>query len=187
MNVMMTGNRDKDLCRYIVKRFEAEGHNCRCFSRSNGYDFKDNPTEVIARVIKEVESADIFINLYTIYFFNASVLAHKLFNQWLEKGYSDRRIINVGSTTDRVQRGKRNLYHYEKRILREMSSGHSILSVWDQAPKVTHLSIGTLENRAEDNPGRKCLDMQKVADYIYWLTQQPKDIHINELSIDPVQ
>ncbi len=184
---MMTGNRDKDLCQFIVQRFESEGHSCQCFSRSNGYDFENNPTEVIARIIKEVESADVFINLYANYFFNASVLAHKLFNKWLEKGYSDRRIINIGSTTDRVQRGKRNLYHYEKRILREMSSGHSMLSVWDQAPKVTHLSIGTMENRAQVNPGRKCLNMETVADYVYWVTQQPKDIHINELSIDPVQ
>ncbi len=187
MKVMMTGNRRKDLCQSIVQRFEKEGHECVCFSRSNGFDFEKNPTDVISRLIKEVDKADIFINLYANYFFNASVLAHKLFNDWLEKGYSQKRIINVGSTTDRVQRGKRNLYHYEKRILREMSSGHSMLSVWDQAPKVTHLSVGTMQNRSAENPGRKCLSMSHVADYVYWLVSQPTEIHINELSIDPIQ
>jgi hypothetical protein len=187
MTVMLTGNRDKDLAHHIVQRFEQEGHSCHCFSRANGYDFEDNPTGVIARIVKQADQADVFINLYANYFFNSSVLAHKLFNRWLEKGWSHKRIINIGSTTDRVQRGKRNLYHYEKRILREMSSGHSMLSVWDQAPKVTHFSFGTMENRADSNPGRRCLSMPLVADYVYWLTQQPAEIHINELSIDPVQ
>lgn len=187
MKIMMTGNREKDLCRSIVAKFESEGHECFCMSRANGFDFSENPTGVIARVVDEADKADIFINLYANYFFHASVLAHKLFNDWLEKGYSDRRIIHIGSTTDRVQRGKRNLYHYEKRILREMSSGHAMIGVWEKGPKVTHLSIGTMENRAKDNPGRQCLSLDQVANYVYWLTQQPKEIHVNELSIDPIQ
>lgn len=184
---MMTGNREKDLCKAIVQRFEREGHECYCFSRANGFDFEKNPSDVISRLVKEADNADVFINLYANYFFNASVLAHKLFNDWQKKEYGQRRIINIGSTTDRVQRGKTNLYHYEKRILREMSSGHAMLSVWDQAPKVTHLSVGTMENRADNNPGRKCLAMDRVADYVYWIVSQPAEVHINELSIDPVQ
>ncbi len=96
-------------------------------------------------------------------------------------------ITNIGSTTDRVTGGKSNLYHYEKKALRQMSAGHSILSIWDQAPKVTHVSFGFMENRSDENPGRKCLSLKEVAGYIYWVAQQPAHININELSIDPVQ
>lgn len=187
MNVMMTGNPSKDLCEPIVKKFEAEGHSCQCFSRANGYDFEEDPHGVIRQIVKKAENADLFINLYANFFFNGSLLAHKLFNHWLEQGYSERQIINIGSTTDRVQRGKKNLYHYEKRILREMSSGHAMIGVWDQGPKVTHLSFGTLENRANKNPGRKCLSLKQAADYIYWVANQPDGVHINELSVDPIQ
>lgn len=183
----MTGNRDKDLCKFLVDTFESRGHECHCLSRANGYDFSDNPYGVISRVQKISEDYDLFINLYANYFFNASLLAHKIFNHWYDKGFSEKRIFNIGSTTDRVRKGKKNLYHYEKTILREMSSGHSLLSVWDKAPKVTHISVGTMENRSQDNPGRKCLSLKEVAKYIYWVTEQPKHIHINEISLDPVQ
>lgn len=187
MKIVMTGNRNKDLCAELVKLFESRGHECVCLSRETGFDFEENPYGTIGKVLEVADDCDIFINLYANFFFNASVLAHKLFNRWFDKGWSDRRIINIGSTTDRVQRGKTNIYHYEKRALREMSSGHSMLSVWDGAPKVTHISFGTMENRQKDNPDRKCLGFDQVAQYIYWITEQPVSIHINELSLDPVQ
>ncbi len=187
MKVLITGNPEKDLCSYLVPIFEENSYECHCVSRRNGYDFQENPYGTVKKIVKLADEFDIFINLYANYFFNASVLAHKLFCDWADKGYSDRRIVNIGSTTDRVKKGSRNLYHYEKRILREMSSGHSLQSVWSQAPKVHYCSFGTLDNRQEQNPGRATLSMQKVAEYIYWLINQPKDIHINEISIDPVQ
>ena len=52
---------------------------------------------------------------------------------------------------------------------------------------MTLLSVGTMDNRADNNPGRKTLDMDKVAGYVLWILQQPKEIHVNELSIDPMQ
>ncbi len=187
MKGLITGNRNKSLTKAVVKVFEENGHSCHCVSRSNGYDFESDPISVISDIVKLSLSFDVFINLYSNFFFNASVLSHKVFNRWYSNKYSNRRIINIGSTTDRVTKGKSNLYHYEKKILREMSTGHSLLSVWDQAPKVTCISFGTMENRSEKHPGRKCLNFKEVAGYIYWITQQPTHLHINELSIDPVQ
>ena len=187
MKVLITGNPNKDLCSEIVPLLESDGHECFCVSRATGHDFQDNPSHTIHEILKLSDSYDVFINLYANYFFNASILAQKLFNRWNEKGYGDRRIINVGSTTDRVKKGKSNLYHYEKLALRELSSGLSLIGVWDNGPKVTHLSFGTLENRSKDNPGRRCLDMKRAAGYVQWILQQPKEININELSIDPVQ
>ena len=69
-----------------------------------------------------------------------------------------------------------------------MSAGLAMAGVWAKdTPRVTLLSVGTMDNRAENNPGRKTLNMDKVANYILWILQQPKEIHINELSIDPMQ
>ena len=187
MKILITGNRKKDLSAQVVDVFENKGHSCHCVSRENGYDFSKNPYSVISKIVELSLDFDVFINLYANYFFNASILSHKIFNLWSDKDFSERRIINIGSTTDRVKGGKRNLYHYEKRVFREMSAGHSILSVWNQAPRVTHVSFGTMENRSENNPGRKCLGLREAAEYVYWVFQQPACLHINEISIDPVQ
>lgn len=186
MKILITGNRNKDLCATLVPLLEEAGHECTCVSRETGYDFEKGDG-VIHDVAKLADSHDVFINMYANYFFKASLLALKIQKRWHEKGLSDRRIINVGSTTDRVKKGKNNLYHYEKIALRELSSGLALIGVWEKGPKVTHISFGTLANRSADNPGRKCLDMKSASDYIMWLLQQPKHIHINEISIDPVQ
>lgn len=188
MKAVITGNRNKDLCAHIVPLLEARGYECLCLSRETGYDFSKDPYGIIKRVLELTKEADLFINLYANYFFNASVLAQKVFQQWSElENSSEKRMINIGSTTDRVQRGKTNLYHYEKRVLRELSSGLSLVGVWDHGPKVTHLSIGTLENRSNQNPGRKCLSMPSAAGYVAWILDQPSELHVNELSVDPVQ
>lgn len=188
MKAVITGNRDKDLCAHIVPLLEQRGYECLCLSRETGFDFSKDPYAVIKRILPLAKEADLFLNLYANYYFNASVLSQKVFQVWMDgENASDRRMINVGSTTDRVHKGKANLYHFEKRALRELSSSLSLLGVWDGGPKVTHISYGTLENRQQNNPDRKCLDMQRAASYVAWILDQPKDIHINEISIDPVQ
>jgi len=185
MKIAITGNRNKDLCKYIVNNLEAAGHNCLCLSRETGIDFNDDGN--VKRIIPLVEDADIFINLYANFFFRQTLIAHNLWHHWEEKNENNKRIINIGSTTDNVRRGKTNRYHYEKLALKEWSNGHSIVGVWDNKPKVTHLSIGTMQNRADNNPGRICLDMEQVASYVKWIIDQPTEININFLSVDPIQ
>lgn len=186
MRILITGNRNKDLCGELVPLLEAQGHSCTCVSRETGYNFEDGDG-VIHNIVKLADEHDMFINMYANYFFKSVLLAQRVQQSWHKKGYSDRRIINIGSTTDRVKKGKSNLYHYEKLALRELSSGLALMGVWEKAPKVSHISFGTLDNRAGDNPGRKCLDMKSAAQYILWIIAQPPHININEVSIDPIQ
>lgn len=185
MRIALTGNRNKDLCKHIVQRLEAQGHECICFSRETGVDFNDEGN--VKGIVKKVQDCDIFINLYANFFFRQTLIAHNVWIAWNEDGASHKRIINIGSTTDNVRRGKTNRYHYEKLALKEWSNGFSIAGVWDNKPKVTHLSIGTMENRQDDNPNRKCLDLDQVAYYVEWIINQPIDININTLSLDPIQ
>lgn len=187
LKIVLTGNRNKDLCEPLVRLLEARGHQCLTLSRETGYDFSRNPTDVIKRVVDACRDADVFINLYANYFFNSVVLAQKVFHMWAEQKSPHKKIINVGSTTDRVRKGKTNLYHYEKLALRELSSGLSLVGVWEGGPKVSHVSFGTLSNRADAHPNRKTLSLEQAAKYLIWVLDQPSDVHINEISIDPVQ
>ncbi len=184
--VLITGNRQKDLCGALVPLLEAKGYQCTCVSRSTGYDFEKDEG-VISKVVRLAEEHDIFINMYANFFFKASILTQRVYTNWLDKKLPNKRMITVGSTTDRVKGGKTKLYHYEKTVLRELSSGLALIGVWENGPKVTHISFGTLDNRAEKHKDRRCLPLGSAAQYIAWILEQPSDININEISIDPVQ
>ena len=184
--ILITGNREKDLCASLVPLLEQSGDRCTCVSRATGYDFEKDDG-AISKVVKLAADHDVFINMYANFFFKQSLLTQKVYASWLEQGASHKRLITVGSTTDRVRRGKTNLYHYEKLALREMSAGLSLVGVWENGPKLTHISYGTLANRRDNNPGRTCLDMQAAAGYLRWILEQPAHININEISIDPIQ
>jgi NADP-dependent 3-hydroxy acid dehydrogenase YdfG len=96
-------------------------------------------------------------------------------------------IITIGSTTDRVKNGKPWRYNAEKKALRDYSNTLAIGGVWDNTPKVSYISFGTLSNNQEKHPNRKCLDIVQAAQYIKWLIDQPRCVNINEISIDPMQ
>lgn len=183
--ILITGNAEKDLCKPTTEKLLAKGYHVETLSRANGWNLGE--WDAIPKLIEKAEDFDVFINMFANWRFNASLLTYYLFKDWEEKGYSDRRIINIGSTTDRVVRAKNNLYHYEKKALKELSTGLSQVGVWSKAPLVTHFSFGTLENRTEQNPGRKVLNFDDVSNYVLWLLEQPEGVHINELSIDPIQ
>lgn len=185
MKILITGNRDKDLTGYLVPMLEARGYEIVTASRDNGYDFNDDGA--IKQVARLSQDCDVFINMYANFYFKQSMLLHTIWHKWLAEGGFDKRIINVGSTTDTVRRGKGNLYHYEKLALNEMSNGLAIMGNWQNAPKVTHISFGTLQNKAHKNPGRTVLPMKQAASYIDWILEQPKEININNISIDPIQ
>ena len=62
-------------------------------------------------------------------------------------------------------------------LLERLCNGLSMAGVWaEHTPRMTLLSVGTMDNRADNNPGRKTLDMDKVAGYVLWILQQPKEI-----------
>lgn len=184
--ILITGNRTKDLCGALVPILEKAGHSCTCASRATGFDF-ENDEGAISKVVRSANEHDIFINMYANFFFKASLLTQRVYTSWHDQGFNQRRMITVGSTTDRVKGGKNKLYHYEKLALRDLSSGLGLIGVWENGPKVTHISFGTLSNRADKNPGRKCLDLSTAAGYIAWILAQPAHININEISIDPIQ
>ena len=96
-------------------------------------------------------------------------------------------IICIGSTTDRVKKGGAWLYNAEKKALRDYCNTLGLGGVWQSGPKITLISFGSLSNVQEKHPDRKCLDIDRAAEYIKWIVDQPADICVNEISIDPLQ
>ena len=96
-------------------------------------------------------------------------------------------IVCIGSTTDRTKKGQAWLYSAEKKALRDYCNSLSLVGVWHSVPKVSYISFGTLDNNQDKHPDRKTMLRDRAAYYIKWLLEQPKDVNINEISIDPMQ
>jgi NADP-dependent 3-hydroxy acid dehydrogenase YdfG len=96
-------------------------------------------------------------------------------------------IVCIGSTTDRVKKATDWLYNAEKKALRDYANSLAITGVWATGPRVTLISFGTLSNMQAKHPDRKTMSIRKAAEYVKWILEQPADLHINEISMDPLQ
>jgi NADP-dependent 3-hydroxy acid dehydrogenase YdfG len=178
--ILVAGNKSYGLAKEIYKLYPEAFF----ASRTTGYDLgcKDGHTG-FAELSTEF---DIIINCSALYKFHQTVLLDTIFKKCLEKSVSPH-IICIGSTTDRVKGGKVWLYNAEKKALRDYCNSLGINGVWGQGPKVSLISFGSLSNVQEKHPDRKCIDINEAAQYIKWLIEQPKNLCINEISIDPMQ
>jgi hypothetical protein len=86
-----------------------------------------------------------------------------------------------------VKKGGAWLYKAEKKALRDYCNTLGMNGVWGSAPKLTLISFGSLSNVQTKHPTRKCLEISRAATYIKWLIEQPTDICVNEISVDPLQ
>jgi len=153
-------------------------------SRTTGYDLSTNNGQL--KLAELVLDYDIFINCSALNKFSQTVLLDKVYKKCTEN-YTSPYIICIGSTTDRVKKGGAWLYNAEKKALRDYCNTLGINGVWQGGPKITLISLGTLSNMKFKHPDRICLDITRAASYIKWLIEQPEDICINEISIDPLQ
>lgn len=153
-------------------------------SRETGYDLtKKEDQEKLAELVLE---HDIFINSSALWKFNQTVLLEAVYKKLLEHKKTPH-LICIGSTTDRVKNGKAWLYNAEKKALRDYCNTLGLAGVWSNCPKITYISFGTLSNNQHKHPERKCMTIEQSAKYIKWIIDQPKEICINEISIDPMQ
>ncbi|MCS7316889.1 MAG: hypothetical protein NZZ41_01015 [Candidatus Dojkabacteria bacterium] len=181
MKILVAGNKNYGLAEAIGKRFK-QAYFC---SRSSGYDF-DNPQDIKKFISLSIEF-DIIILCSALNKFKQSILLIELFNFLKNNMLNNKKIIVIGSNYDRVKRGLSAFYPLEKQCLRHISECLSMIGVYDNAPKVTLISFGLMENKKEKYPDRKTLKMEECVDYIEWVINQPNHIHINELSIDHLQ
>lgn len=178
--MIITGNKSEGVAGALAKLY-PDAEFC---SRQNGFDFGRKADQ--ERLADLVCQHDIFVNCAALFKFNQTTLLNIVYHKCVLEKHNCH-IINIGSTTDRVKKGGAWLYNAEKKALQDYSNTLGLTGVWASGPKVSYISFGTLSNNAEKHPERKLLDIDKAAQYIKWIVEQPKDLVINELSIDPMQ
>lgn len=168
----------------IAKELHALYPSATFASRSSGYDLTTRDGQ--DRLADLATMHDVFVNCAALWKFNQTVLLDAVYKKACESNPA-LHIVCVGSTTDRVKNGKPWLYNAEKKALRDYSNTLSIGGVWGNTPKVSYISFGTLSNNQHKHPGRRCMDIALAASYVKWLIEQPRNLNINEISIDPMQ
>jgi short-subunit dehydrogenase len=131
-------------------------------------------------------SHDVVILCSALWKFNQTLLLEATYKR-LKAENKRTLIVCVGSTTDRVKKATDWLYNAEKKALRDYANSLAITGVWAAGPRVTLISFGTLSNMQAKHPDRKTMPIRKAAEYIKWILEQPADLHVNEISIDPLQ
>ena len=178
--MIVTGNKTEGLAKSLYNLYpQAE-----FASRHTGFDLSKQQDQNF--FAEKCLDHDQIVIMSALWRFNQTVLLDLVYKKCVEADHRPH-IVTIGSTTDRVKNGKPWLYNAEKKALRDYSNTLSLGGVWDKKPKVTYISFGTLSNNQEKHPERVCMDIDHAADYIKWVFQQPKNIAINEISIDPVQ
>jgi NADP-dependent 3-hydroxy acid dehydrogenase YdfG len=178
--ILIAGNSKFGLAKELAEIYPT----ATFMSRQSGFDltaFKDQE-----RAAELALEHDIFINCSALYKFNQTVLLEKVYKKCLDEKHKIY-IVNIGSTTDRTKKGTSWLYNAEKKALRDYSNSLGMYGVWEGGPKVSLISLGSLSNVQYKHPERVCLAIERAAGYIKWLIDQPSDICVNELSIDPMQ
>jgi NADP-dependent 3-hydroxy acid dehydrogenase YdfG len=180
VKIIITGNKNAGLAAELYKCYP----DALFASRTTGFDLTSHLGQ--NRLADLILEYDIFINCAALWKFNQTVLLETIYKVCMTANHNIH-IINVGSTTDRVKNGKAWLYNAEKKALRDYSNTLGIAGVWDKGPKVSYISFGTLSNNQNKHPERRTMNIDKAAQYIKWIIDQPKELNINEISIDPVQ
>lgn len=182
MKILISGNKHTGLSASIGKLFPDQ---ITFASRSTGYELTNSTDQ--QRFTELALEHNVVIICAALWKFNQTVLLDVVTKRCHENKHQPH-IICIGSTTDRVKKGGAWLYNAEKKALRDYCNTHGINGVWgSKAPKITLVSFGTLDNNQHKHPDRKCMSIDTAARYIEWVIRQPKEVAINELSIDPMQ
>lgn len=180
MKLLITGNPNYGIAKELRKIYP----DAFFASRVNDFDLTSQKDQ--QRIAELVLSYDVFINCSALYKFNQTVLLDTVYKKCVENNHRPY-IICIGSTTDRVKKGGAWLYNAEKKALRDYCNTLGLNGVWGKAPKITLISFGSLSNVQHKHPDRKCMPIEKTATYVKWLLDQPTDVCVNEISIDPLQ
>lgn len=178
--MLISGNPEQGVAQALWKLYP----DAVFMSRSSGHDLVEKSgREAFA---KEALNHDVIIVNCALWQFQQTVLLDAVYKS-LKNTKKLAHIVVIGSTTDRVKNGKAWLYNAEKKALRDYSNTLGLTGIWASGPKISYISLGTLDNNQAKHPDRKTMDINLAAEYIKWIVDQPKHLNINELSIDPMQ
>ncbi len=186
--VLITGNKDYGLAKALAEAFPE----ATFISRStSGTDLKRHDDQV--EVAKLSLEYDVYISCSCLSQFRQTLLLEKIYQAWREHSKTGQ-ILCLGSSADTPVKGHGWLYPIEKKALKAYCRNLSMeaLGGHGQEPsglRVTYLSPGYLQTpKAEEkHPGVEKINVQYLAKMIQWILDQPTEININEISLDPIQ
>lgn len=186
MKILISGNPTYGLAQALAKELtELDEHEVTFVSRTS-HKLDLTKAEDQQQFADMSVDYDVVIINSALWKFNQTLLLDATYKK-LKSLKKRTKIICIGSTTDRVKKATEWIYNAEKKALRDYCNSLGIQGVWGTGPLVTLVSFGSLSNVQEKHPDRKCMPIEKAAEYIYWLLKQPASLHINEISIDPLQ
>jgi NADP-dependent 3-hydroxy acid dehydrogenase YdfG len=182
MKILVAGNSEYGLAQAL--KDELAGHDVTFLSRASGYDL--TKAEQQQRFAEVSLDFDVIILCSALWKFNQTLLLEATYKR-LKGNNREPLIVCIGSTTDRVKKATEWLYNAEKKALRDYCNSLSLGGVWNGGPRVSYISFGTLDNMQHKHPDRKTMPTKQAAQYIKWIIEQPVGMHVNELSVDPIQ
>lgn len=185
MKILIAGNANYGLAEQLNEVLRGE-HILTYVSRSSMNSMDLTKAEAQQQFAEMAVNHDVVILCSALWKFNQTLLLEATYKR-LKTENKRTLIICIGSTTDRVKKATDWLYNAEKKALRDYTNSLAIAGVWATGPRVTLISFGTLSNVQEKHPDRKTMPIRKAAEYVKWILEQPADLHINEISIDPLQ
>ncbi len=186
--VVVSGNREYGLAKALEKVFPT----AQFYSRSqNNFDLSKYDDRI--KFAELSLNYDVYISCSCLSQFRQTLLLEKVYKKWREvhkKGY----IICLGSTADTPVKGTEWIYPIEKKALKAYCRNLSLASLGGHGNKpsgirITYVSPGYLDTPKanEKHPDIKKINLNYLAETILWLTQQPPQVNISELALDPIQ
>ena len=183
MKILIAGNPEFGLAQSLAT--ELKEHDVTFVSRTtHGWDL--TKAECQQQFATLAIGFDAVILCSALWKFNQTLLLEATYKK-LKVLKKRTKIICIGSTTDRVKKSTEWLYNAEKKALRDFCNSLGITGVWGSGPLVTLISFGSLSNVQDKHPDRVCMPIEEAAEYVHWILKQPAHLHINEISIDPLQ
>lgn len=182
MKILISGNPNKDFAQALNEVLTE--HELTFASRETGLELTDAVAQ--SKFAEMSLDQDVVVLNSALWKFNQTLMLETVYKK-LKAANKRTLIICIGSTTDRACKGTDWLYNAEKKALRDFANSLGMLGVWTAGPRVTLVSFGTLSNKQEKHPDRKTIPMQDAANYVKWILTQPANLHVNEVSIDPLQ
>ena len=187
--VSIVGNRNYGLAKALAEEFPSAVF----YSRScGGFDFSKR--EFRDKFAKLSMSYDVCILCSYISNFNQVNLLENVWEMWNNAEHKGH-IIVLGSTADASP--KRWIYPVEKRALKDFcklygksASGGGPNLYPGNGIRITYVAPGMLDlpkQREKNGDKLAMLDINYLANTIKWLVDQPENVNIYDISMDPVQ
>jgi len=180
MKVLVTGNPNyKGLAHGIQQALEGTEHTVEFIGRFNGWSLRETD-----RIADHAKDFDVFVNSQYGQTGEQQNILSDVYDKF-EKGH----IINLGSTKE-YWRDKEDAYTENKIELHNLSKERCKWHCWGNSEiKMTYISFGNLasESQLARNDGKVKIDLKQAGEYIKWIMEQPANINLHYLALDPVQ